>query len=119
MIQDTVFISNYNCGVQVGVKLYKQSLLNVLFLCFSVIITAYIVSLQLTLLFLSYIAGGWNPDGDCWPIGLPYALFACWERGVEVTDGGGAIEAPNSIVFPQVENRMHAQNAIMLHVLGA
>uniref|UniRef100_A0A0E0CQB5 ornithine carbamoyltransferase n=1 Tax=Oryza meridionalis TaxID=40149 RepID=A0A0E0CQB5_9ORYZ len=39
------------------------------------------------------------------------------ERGIEVTDG--AIEAPNSIVFPQAENRMHAQNAIMLHVLGA
>ncbi|KAE8674808.1 Ornithine carbamoyltransferase [Hibiscus syriacus] len=38
------------------------------------------------------------------------------ERGVEVTDG--VIEAPNSIVFPQAENRMHAQNAIMLHFLG-
>lgn len=38
------------------------------------------------------------------------------ERGMEVTDG--VIEAPNSIVFPQAENRMHAQNAIMLHVLG-
>jgi ornithine carbamoyltransferase len=38
------------------------------------------------------------------------------ERGVEVTDG--VIEAPNSIVFPQAENRMHAQNAIMLHSLG-
>ncbi|KAM3199804.1 ornithine transcarbamylase, chloroplastic [Capsicum annuum] len=38
------------------------------------------------------------------------------ERGVEVTDG--VIEAPNSIVFPQAENRMHAQNAIMLYVLG-
>lgn len=38
------------------------------------------------------------------------------ERGVEVTDG--VIEAPNSIVFPQAENRMHAQNAIMLHLLG-
>eukprot|EP00249_Psilotum_nudum_P004107 c17648_g1_i1 orf=660-1820(-) len=38
------------------------------------------------------------------------------ERGVEVTDG--VIEAPYSIVFPQAENRMHAQNAIMLHVLG-
>lgn len=38
------------------------------------------------------------------------------ERGVEVTDA--VIEAPNSIVFPQAENRMHAQNAIMLHVLG-
>ncbi|KAL3680405.1 hypothetical protein R1sor_023361 [Riccia sorocarpa] len=38
------------------------------------------------------------------------------ERGVEVTDG--VIEAPNSIVFPQAENRMHAQNAVMLHVVG-
>ncbi|XP_051125139.1 ornithine transcarbamylase, chloroplastic [Andrographis paniculata] len=38
------------------------------------------------------------------------------ERGVEVTDG--VIEASNSIVFPQAENRMHAQNAIMLHALG-
>ncbi|CAN4122875.1 unnamed protein product [Withania somnifera] len=38
------------------------------------------------------------------------------ERGVEVT--GSVIEAPNSIVFPQAENRMHAQNAIMLHVMG-
>ncbi|GMH16196.1 hypothetical protein Nepgr_018037 [Nepenthes gracilis] len=38
------------------------------------------------------------------------------ERGTEVTNG--VIEAPNSIVFPQAENRMHAQNAIMLHVLG-
>lgn len=38
------------------------------------------------------------------------------ERGVEVTDE--VIEAPNSIVFPQAWNRMHAQNAVMLHVLG-
>jgi ornithine carbamoyltransferase len=38
------------------------------------------------------------------------------ERGVEVTDG--VIEAPKSIVFPQAENRMHAQNAVMLHLLG-
>ncbi|MED6146840.1 hypothetical protein PIB30_038398 [Stylosanthes scabra] len=38
------------------------------------------------------------------------------ERGVEVTDE--VIEAPNSIVFPQAENRLHAQNAIMLYVLG-
>eukprot|EP00270_Netrium_digitus_P015460 TRINITY_DN541_c0_g4_i2.p1 TRINITY_DN541_c0_g4~~TRINITY_DN541_c0_g4_i2.p1 ORF type:complete len:383 (-),score=91.71 TRINITY_DN541_c0_g4_i2:518-1666(-) len=38
------------------------------------------------------------------------------ERGVEVTDS--VIEAPNSIVFPQAENRMHAQNAIMLHCLN-
>lgn len=38
------------------------------------------------------------------------------ERGFEVTDD--VIEASNSIVFPQAENRMHAQNAIMLHSLG-
>jgi ornithine carbamoyltransferase len=38
------------------------------------------------------------------------------ERGVEDTDG--VIEGRNSIVFPQAENRMHAQNAIMLHCLG-
>lgn len=39
------------------------------------------------------------------------------ERGVEVTNA--VIEAPNSIVFSQAENRMHAQNAIMLHLLGS
>ncbi|KAI4366360.1 hypothetical protein MLD38_022247 [Melastoma candidum] len=38
------------------------------------------------------------------------------ERGVEVTED--VIEAPNSIVFPQAENRMHAQDAVMLHLLG-
>ncbi|ONK81261.1 uncharacterized protein A4U43_C01F27120 [Asparagus officinalis] len=38
------------------------------------------------------------------------------ERGIEVTDG--VVEAPNSIVFTQAENRMHAQNAILLHVFG-
>ena len=31
------------------------------------------------------------------------------ERGIEAPDG--IIEAPNSVVFPQAENRMHAQNA--------
>jgi len=38
------------------------------------------------------------------------------ERGTEVTDE--VIEAANSIVFQQAENRMHAQNAIMLHCMG-
>lgn len=49
----------------------------------------------------------------------PKALFMhCLpaERGTEVSDG--VMEAPNSIVFDQAENRMHAQNAIMLHALG-
>eukprot|EP00899_Mesostigma_viride_P001947 jgi/Mesvir1/11753/Mv00124-RA.1 len=38
------------------------------------------------------------------------------ERGVECTDE--VIEAPNSVVFQEAENRMHAQNAIMLMCLG-
>jgi ornithine carbamoyltransferase len=38
------------------------------------------------------------------------------ERGVECTDG--VMEANAHVVFEQAENRMHAQNAIMLHCLG-
>ncbi|KAJ1380001.1 Ornithine/putrescine carbamoyltransferase [Sesbania bispinosa] len=38
------------------------------------------------------------------------------EKGVEVTEE--VIEGPRSIIFPQAENRLHAQNGIMLHVLG-
>ena len=38
------------------------------------------------------------------------------ERGVEVTDS--VMEADYSIVFQQAENRMHAQNAIMLKTAG-
>lgn len=36
------------------------------------------------------------------------------ERGREVTDG--VMESPYSIVFDQAENRMHAQNAIMVYL---
>lgn len=38
------------------------------------------------------------------------------ERGREVTDE--VMEAPYSVVFEQAENRMHAQNAIMLQCIG-
>ncbi len=38
------------------------------------------------------------------------------ERGREVTDE--VMESSNSIVFDQAENRMHAQNAIMLNILN-
>ena len=38
------------------------------------------------------------------------------ERGVEVTDS--VCDAPYSIIFDQAENRMHAQNAIVLTLLG-
>lgn len=39
------------------------------------------------------------------------------KRGQEVTDG--VIDSPVSVVFDQAENRMHAQNALMLHLLCA
>eukprot|EP00887_Chlorella_sp_A99_P006068 scaffold22.g6068.t1 len=38
------------------------------------------------------------------------------ERGVECTDG--VVESAASIVFDEAENRMHAQNGIMLHAMG-
>lgn len=62
---------------------------------------------------------GFQVDKALMQLAGPNAFFMhCLpaERGVEVTDE--VIEAPNSIVFPQAENRMHAQNAIMLHALG-
>ena len=37
-------------------------------------------------------------------------------RGDEITDE--VMDGPNSIVFDQAENRMHAQNAIMVHLMG-
>ena len=39
------------------------------------------------------------------------------ERGLETVDA--VMESPASVVFQQAENRMHAQNGIMLHCLSA
>ncbi len=39
------------------------------------------------------------------------------QRGVEVLDE--VIDSPASIVYEQAENRMHAQNALLLHIFGA
>ena len=38
------------------------------------------------------------------------------ERGVEVTDS--VCDSSNSVIFDQAENRMHAQNAIVLKLMG-
>ncbi len=37
------------------------------------------------------------------------------ERGLETTDG--VMESAASVVFQQAENRMHAQNGVLLHCL--
>jgi ornithine carbamoyltransferase len=39
------------------------------------------------------------------------------ERGLECTDG--VIESAASVVFQEAENRMHAQNGVMLHCLNS
>ncbi|KAG2452655.1 hypothetical protein HYH02_002888 [Chlamydomonas schloesseri] len=39
------------------------------------------------------------------------------ERGLETTDG--VMESPQSVVFQEAENRMHAQNGILMHCLAA
>ena len=38
------------------------------------------------------------------------------ERGIETADA--VVEAPYSKVFSQAENRMHAQNGVLLHAMG-
>jgi ornithine carbamoyltransferase len=37
-------------------------------------------------------------------------------RGQELTDE--VADGPHSMIFPQAHNRMHAQKAILAHVLG-
>jgi ornithine carbamoyltransferase len=37
-------------------------------------------------------------------------------RGMEVTDG--VIDGPHSVVFDQAENRLHAQKAILIRLMG-
>ncbi|MGD9690777.1 MAG: ornithine carbamoyltransferase [Phycisphaerales bacterium] len=49
----------------------------------------------------------------------PHAVFMhCLpaHRGEEVTDD--VIDSPRSLVYEQAENRLHAQNAVLLHTIG-
>jgi ornithine carbamoyltransferase len=62
---------------------------------------------------------GYTVTMDTMAMAKPSVLFMhCLpaQRGLEVTDA--VIESKASIVFAQAENRMHAQNAIMLKVAG-
>ena len=38
-------------------------------------------------------------------------------RGKEITDE--VADGPQSLIFPQAENRLHAQKAVLVHLLGA
>jgi ornithine carbamoyltransferase len=38
------------------------------------------------------------------------------ERGIECTDA--IVEGPQSVIFDEAENRMHAQNGVLIHCLG-
>jgi ornithine carbamoyltransferase len=58
-------------------------------------------------------------DRELMAIAGPKALFMhCLpaHRGEEVTDE--VIDSPSSVVFDQAENRMHAQNALLCHLLA-
>lgn len=58
-------------------------------------------------------------DPDLMALAGPSALFMhCLpaHRGEEVTDE--VIDSPRSIVFDQAENRMHTQNALLMHLLA-
>ncbi len=67
-------------------------------------------------------AGIFSPyrvDKELMACGRPDTLFMhCLpaHRGEEVTDE--VIDSPNSVVFDQAENRLHAQKAIMLSLMG-
>jgi ornithine carbamoyltransferase len=64
--------------------------------------------------------GSYQVNTEAMEMAGPQATFMhCLpaERGLETTDG--VMESAASVVFRQAENRMHAQNGVMLHCLDA
>jgi ornithine carbamoyltransferase len=62
---------------------------------------------------------GYQVDRALMAHALPDALFMhCLpaHRGEEVTDE--VIESPNSVVFAEAENRLHAQKAVLALLMG-
>ena len=60
----------------------------------------------------------WQVDGEMMRAARPDALFMhCLpaHRGEEVADE--VIESPDSVVFDQAENRLHAQKALLVEML--
>lgn len=60
--------------------------------------------------------------GDAWPLLLTNSMFMrqqavhrLFTPSVSYPPGPSAA---NSIIFDQAENRMHAQNGIMMHAMG-
>ncbi len=47
-----------------------------------------------------------------WPNRMPFICTLCpADRNIEVTDG--VMDGPNSVVYDEAENRLHAQKAVM------
>ncbi len=64
--------------------------------------------------------GNYQVNADLMSRASKHAIFMhCLpaNRNIEVTDE--VIDSPQSVVFDQAENRMHTQNALMLHLLAA